>query len=809
LSDQPLSLPLIICNGSHLRTLTDQALDALRQANSPPTLFQYGGNLARLRTRNNQTENDILGLDGLRGHLARGANCVNKYVRKKGEVTFWPISPPLDVVRDLLSLPTWPTEVFPLLKAIVSCPVFSPEGELIDRPGYHPTHGIYYAPANDLVIPDVSSTPSREDVEEAKRWILSEWLSDFPFADDRNASKAHAVALFLELFTRDMIKGPLPLLVIEADKEGTGKTLLAATILQVTTGAPAATTNLTKSDDETRKAITAAVIEGSLYVLFDNVPEQVDSSVLANALTAPVWSDRVLGESRRIRLPIRWSWVLTGNNVRLSREIARRAVLIRLESNTEKPHERDPSKFKHPDLVPWAQANRGKLIWAALTLIRNWIVQGKKPATKFLGSYESFAQVMGGILEAAGIPGFLENATDFFDRADDTEAEWHLFVAAWVKEFGDAPKQSKHLYSLARKEKLLPSFVTSTDDEREQDKERKRFGHVLKAKLGACYAGYKITDAGKNSRDGTRLYKLLSQPTTVTAQIATLSPELRDWTMLLAVWWYWHEDRLLTADAILVLAAKLRLLSHIIRGLPVTAVQKLQEDRLLSNRLSQESELAQAVIEQMEGELCKMAATSLGVFEISTNVNGHTAYRLTTIPGTPRPPTRHQETQRRKELHLPPITDEDVFYAYSNLAYSPAGSESQARPFSLLSRIGTTPLEDKHLTDMCHVWWQLAETNVLSETELLDIVRAWALLPVFVYTYTQSEAIQQLRNILKLIAECQFPPFRVCDVTESSTARLGEGVAESTYVALEIISGCVAPPRMDIREKHASPLPEF
>src|ERR1700722_10933368 len=111
---------------------------------------------------------------------------------------------------------------------------------------------------------------------------------------------------------------------------------------------------------------------------------------------------------------------MTGNNVQLSRELARRTLWSRLEPNSEKPWERKSEEFKHYPLAEWVRQNRGQLIWAALTLIQNWIAQGKKPGTRTLGSFENFSRVIGGVLDAAGIGGFLQKVSNFFDRGGGT-----------------------------------------------------------------------------------------------------------------------------------------------------------------------------------------------------------------------------------------------------------------------------------------------------------------------------------------------------------------------------------------------------
>ena len=51
-------------------------------------------------------------------------------------------------------------------------------------------------------------------------------------------------------------------------------------------------------------------------------------------------------------------------------------------------------------------------------MVQNWIAQGKPIGTRIKGSYESYSQVMGGILEAAEIIGFLTNADRVYAEAD-------------------------------------------------------------------------------------------------------------------------------------------------------------------------------------------------------------------------------------------------------------------------------------------------------------------------------------------------------------------------------------------------------
>ena len=154
------------------------------------------------------------------------------------------------------------------------------------------------------------------------------------------------------------------------------------------------------------------------------------------ALTIPIWTDRILGQTRTVSIPVRCSWVVTANNPTYSTEMARRTVRTRIDPRTDRPQEREG--WRHPELLAWVDRRRGSLIWAFCTLVRAWVAADRpRFSGKVLGSYERWSHVIGGILEHAGIPGFLENQADFYELADVEAAVWRAFVARWWEKFED------------------------------------------------------------------------------------------------------------------------------------------------------------------------------------------------------------------------------------------------------------------------------------------------------------------------------------------------------------------------------------
>jgi len=420
--------PVIDTRDGDWRRIVEEAYDAVVQSNrrnGGPRIFVGPETLVRVVQRGAersaiiQVETD----DTLRGYLMRNVTFL-----AGSEKAARSIVPPHTVVRDILSRPTW--EGLPELRGVIETPVLSRDGEVITAPGYQPQTLLWYSPARDLDVPAIPEQPTASDVTAATD-LLTEMICDFPF--DSPASRAHALALLLLPFVREFIKGPTPLHVIDATTAGSGKGLLADCCSVVATGREAGKGPEPRDPEETRKFITSVLVAGASMVVLDNIANYVNSAPLARVLTAEIWEDRLLGYSRQVRPLNRAVWVAIGNNVALSTELARRAVWVRLEPDHERPELR--TGFRHPDLLRWVREQRGSLVAACLTLARAWFFKGRPLGSEVLGtmfgSYESWLDVVGGVLAVAGIDGLLTNRESITGRGDDELNQWRLFIHLW------------------------------------------------------------------------------------------------------------------------------------------------------------------------------------------------------------------------------------------------------------------------------------------------------------------------------------------------------------------------------------------
>lgn len=396
----------VTTTGRQLPDLTREAVAALSVTNDPPVIFQRIDELVEAR----KVGVKPLGPARLRYRLAESADWFRATKEAKT-----PTSPPKELVENVaVAEDHWR---FPMLDRIVSTPVFAADGSLRSEPGYHAPSRSLYVPPEGLVVPPVSDQPTKKEIAKA-RAAIEELFCDFPFVGD--ADRAHAWALLLQPFARELIRGYTPMFGVEAPKQGTGKSVLVDTAVAPAFGEPEPFSE-PHGDEEMEKRLTSVMKEAQPVVIFDNVTRHVHYPSLASALTKSQYQGRELGRSATVRAAILCTWVLTANNPQYSDDMARRVARIRLDAEREDPHRRDDFALSLPS---HARENRGELIWAACTLIRAWVVRGRlgpgEDVPK-LASYGPWRRVLGGILALHDVPGFLGNLPD--PASDEPSAE--------------------------------------------------------------------------------------------------------------------------------------------------------------------------------------------------------------------------------------------------------------------------------------------------------------------------------------------------------------------------------------------------
>ena len=455
--------PAVVVNQDQ-GVLIARAREALSLVNNPPVLFRKAGALARIGTDDEgRTVIMVLSVPAIRAELATWIEW-----ERKGK-NAGPAGPPPIVVDDL-SARADQLSFLPVVRQVVTAPVFAPDGTLETEPGYIASAGVWYEPVGSMVVPEVPAAPTRAQVNAAVNFLLGEYLGDFPLKGP--SDWAHTFALMVLPFVREMIDGATPNHGASAPTPGTGKGKLVTAALLPALGRMLPATPPSGDETEMRKELTAIFLAGQQVIRFDNLQDKMSSPAVSMALTEPLWQVRILGVSLAPAQRLRAIWVMTGNNLSYSQEIARRTVPILLDlaevavlargadgspargadgslatmpqirtagaPHAERPWQR--TSFRHPDLLGWGTQHRGELVAAILTIVRGWLAAGRPAFSgKPLGSFEEWSQVVGGITEYAGITGFLEGTGEMYDDAvSDSDAKAD-FAERWLARFGEAP----------------------------------------------------------------------------------------------------------------------------------------------------------------------------------------------------------------------------------------------------------------------------------------------------------------------------------------------------------------------------------
>ena len=467
----------------------DYAYARIRTANEKdPQIFQYMEALARIED-NAESIPRIVVLD--KDKYRTEVNKITTWLKTKmiGEsVTLRKVAMERDVSDHLFGDRY---SGYPNLLGLTKTPVFTRDGDLVTVPGYHSASGLFYKPDNSLDVPQVSKAPTEEEVYEAKRLFIEEAFGDFPLGGKSRdeivaegldgagiPAVTHAIGMVLLMFCRDMVRGPTPGHLLTKPSPGTGASLLTDVCTTIANGEVTAAMTIPSSDEEMQKSLVATMSDGSNIVYYDNIDKDVNSGGLASAMTAPKVKGRLLGHSKNLEAEVRCIWILCGNNVRLSDELVRRLLMVDLDARMAHPEDR--SGWRHDDILEWVRQNRGRLVWAALTLIQNWIAKGRPLQSKnILNSFENWSRVIGGIVAEAGLGGFLENRQQLKERASDSSgSDIDYFLEAWWETFmnkpilmrdPDAPEKSLIGMTIAQDLQMPIRFKQNADNEKTYD----------------------------------------------------------------------------------------------------------------------------------------------------------------------------------------------------------------------------------------------------------------------------------------------------------------------------------------------------
>lgn len=326
------------------------------------------------------------------------------------------------------------------LTGVVVYPVLRPDGTLLETSGYDPATGLLAElPQNVGVRP----CPSRDDALAALD-LLRDLVCDFPFAAPEH--RAAWLAALLTPFARPMISSPVPMLLVDANDKGAGKTLLADLIGVIVLGQLLPRRAAPREEDEWRKAMLAIAIAADPIVLLDNITHTLRAATLDAALTGTHIKDRVLGRSEEICVQVRTMFVATANNAGVSGDLVRRTIHARIVAD-ENPSRRTGFRHLLPD---HALRHRTRYMVAALTILRAYQVAGR-PTVELrpMGSYDEWSAAVRAPLVWLGEPDPAATQDELAEAADVDRGPLGAVLTAWRAAFGDRAVTAASVIAMA------------------------------------------------------------------------------------------------------------------------------------------------------------------------------------------------------------------------------------------------------------------------------------------------------------------------------------------------------------------------
>jgi hypothetical protein len=276
------------------------------------------------------------------------------------------------------------------LTALTTCPLLLPDGNILERPGFHEPSGILYD-SQGVRFPPVPREPTKDEARAALARLMAPFR-EFPFVDDKSRS----------VLSSALLSGParyavpfVPCHAFDATAAGTGKSKLANCVAILMTGRECAAVTQGADEAEFEKKLGAILLAGDPLVSIDNCTWPLDSPILCVVVSEPTVQIRILGFSKTAVLRAGLLVLANGNNFSFEGDMLRRGLKGRLDAGVERPELRE---FKTEDPVRVLKRQRARFVIDALTVLRAYIVAGHPAAVPPLGGFEDYSALICGAL---------------------------------------------------------------------------------------------------------------------------------------------------------------------------------------------------------------------------------------------------------------------------------------------------------------------------------------------------------------------------------------------------------------------------
>ena len=367
----------------------------------------------------------------------------------------------------------------------VRMPIMRGDGRIeLLQEGYDRESGILTLTSGVKISEDMA-------LDEAVQGLFSIYR-EFPFSDwdvkrsdkkeGRSRSLSVQIASMLAFYGALLL--PLNALrlgaLFNANSHGAGKTLLMKMIITTVMG-KCRLRALPKNEEEFRKLLDAAALGAAPYIAIDNVSGNLKNDDLDAFITSEDWGGRVMHSQREYEVPRQSIVFITGHNLTLSGDLARR--LLESKLSIEEADIRDRVvKREYDDNWLKRPAVRSELLSALWCIIRHWDKAGRPhEGATTMGGFKEWCKIFGGMTVFSGFGDPCERPAA--DESPDSELEdMRALITALVGEL--------------EKGKTTAEF---------------RFSEVLEFAVTESCFSWMIDGRWKDPKDGPKFYEATSK----------------------------------------------------------------------------------------------------------------------------------------------------------------------------------------------------------------------------------------------------------------------------------------------------------
>lgn len=371
------------------------------------------------------------------------------------------------------------TGQFPAIKHVSEIPLVLKSGEVLLEPGYHASEG-YYLNTQGIEIDESMTMLEARD-------LLLEAFNEFSYKDAKTGFTA-TLAAVIQPFVMPVIDDITPMYTILGARRsgsGAGKGFLLDCIYRIHKGKGyMPNSSMPSKDEEMAKRLFAALSEGSSHFIIDEAEEIMHRSLMM-AITTKVFRDRILGQSKTFEVSTQVTWLLSANAPIIHTDFYRRMIPIPL---TNLNYGEDSSAgFSNPNINHEILENRNKYLSAVMAIIRHWINLGMPESKNTLKGFHRWSAIMGGILEAIGLPYLLDGREKYLENKQHEKNDLDALIDYWIEYRVEEKQKAKDLSQIAQKLNLFKDIIGNQQSENQLTAE---IGKLLSRYEDDIFSGY-------------------------------------------------------------------------------------------------------------------------------------------------------------------------------------------------------------------------------------------------------------------------------------------------------------------------------